>query len=145
MAQGQSQQLTATATFSDGSTADVTESVAWSSADPAIATVTDMGLLTGVDIGSSIITVKKDGIISNSVSIQVTDAIITAFQITSSTSIAQGQTQQLAATATYSDGSTADVTSSVIWLSADPAIANVTPTGLLTGSNIGVTFISASK
>ena len=42
-----------------------------------------------------------------------------------------GTTQQLTATGTYADGSTADVTSSATWVSADTAIASVSNTGLV--------------
>ncbi|HWX79790.1 MAG TPA: Ig-like domain-containing protein [Steroidobacteraceae bacterium] len=43
--------------------------------------------------------------------------------------IAAGGTVQLAATGTYSDQSTKDVTSSVSWASADTTVATVTPAG----------------
>ncbi|UUZ51838.1 Ig-like domain-containing protein [Massilia sp. B-10] len=44
-----------------------------------------------------------------------------------------GATQQYVATGTYSDNSTAVITSSVIWSSGTPAVAAIAPTGLATG------------
>ena len=53
---GSTLQLTATGTFEDESTADVTSHVTWSSADTAIATVDSAGLVTGVSAGTVTIT-----------------------------------------------------------------------------------------
>ena len=56
LAVGGHQQLTATATFSDGSMFDVTQQVTWISSGPNIATVSNavgsQGLATGVSVGS---------------------------------------------------------------------------------------------
>ena len=140
---GQTQQLTATATYSDNTTADVTGSVAWLSDDTATATVIS-GLLTGVEQGTAELTASLDGVTSNAVQVTVTDAVLTAIDITPpSVSVGKGQTQQLTATATYSDNTTADVTGSVAWLSDDTATATVI-SGLLTGVEEGTTEISAS-
>ncbi|WP_323880201.1 Ig-like domain-containing protein, partial [Aeromonas caviae] len=140
---GQTQQLTATATYSDSTTADVTGSVAWLSNDTAAATVIS-GLLTGVEQGTAEVTASLDGVTSNAVQVTVTDAVLTAIEITPpSVSVGKGQTQQLTATATYSDSTTANVTGSVAWLSDDTATATVI-SGLLTGVEEGTTEISAS-
>ena len=141
---GQTQQLTATATYSDNTTADVTGSVAWLSDDTATATITTNGLLTGVEQGTAEVTASLDGVTSNAVQVTVTDAVLTAIDITPpSVSVGKGQTQQLTATATYSDSTTANVTGSVAWLSDDAATATVI-SGLLTGVEEGTTEISAS-
>ena len=56
-----------------------------------------------------------------------------------------GFTQQLKATATYSDGSTEDVTDQVTWTIADSNIADfISSGGLLTGMKAGTTSITAS-
>ncbi|WP_139737302.1 Ig-like domain-containing protein [Aeromonas caviae] len=142
---GQTQQLTATATYSDNTTADVTGSVAWLSDDTDTATITTNGLLTGVEQGTAEVTASLDGVTSNAVQVTVTDAVLTAIAITpTSVSVGKGQTQQLTATATYSDNTTADVTGSVDWLSDDTATATITTNGLLTGVEEGTTEVSAS-
>ena len=66
-ATGATQQLIVTATYQDGSEADVSSSVLginYTSSNPAIATVSDDGLVTGQISGSAIITVRKDGAIA---------------------------------------------------------------------------------
>ncbi|WP_323948030.1 Ig-like domain-containing protein, partial [Aeromonas caviae] len=97
-----------------------------------------------VEQGTAEVTASLDGVTSNTVQVTVTDAVLTAIAITpSSVSVGKGQTQQLTATATYSDNTTADVTGSVAWLSDDTATATVI-SGLLTGVEEGTTEISAS-
>ncbi|WP_323882954.1 Ig-like domain-containing protein, partial [Aeromonas caviae] len=72
------------------------------------------GLLTGVEQGTAEVTASLDGVTSNAVQVTVTDAVLTAIEITPpSVSVSKGQTQQLTATATYSDNTTANVTGSV--------------------------------
>jgi hypothetical protein len=55
-----------------------------------------------------------------------------------------GATQQFSARATYSDGSTADVTSSVNWSSSDQAVVTVSQSGVASGVSIGTATISAA-
>lgn len=56
--------LVATATYSDASTADVSDLVLWNSATPAKATVESPGYVTGVAIGTSSISCTLGGITS---------------------------------------------------------------------------------
>ncbi|TQO75491.1 Ig-like domain-containing protein, partial [Vibrio cholerae] len=96
VAKGQTEQLVATATYSDGTSAQVTNSVAWTSVDTNTATVAPSGLLTGVNVGSTTVTATKDGITSNTVTVNVSAAVITAIQVTPSPmNVAKGQTEQL--------------------------------------------------
>ncbi|WP_180344766.1 Ig-like domain-containing protein, partial [Aeromonas caviae] len=67
LAKGQTRQLTATATYSDNTTADVTGSVAWLPADITTATVSTTGLLTGRVAGTTEVTASQNGITSNTV------------------------------------------------------------------------------
>jgi len=55
-----------------------------------------------------------------------------------------GATQQLTATGTYSDDSTADITSEVTWTSSDTAVASIDDTGIITGLAVGQTEITAA-
>ncbi|HEY3704868.1 MAG TPA: Ig-like domain-containing protein [Terracidiphilus sp.] len=59
------EQLKATATYSDGSTADVTSSAAWTIANGAVGTVSSSGLADASSAGATTITAKKDGVIGN--------------------------------------------------------------------------------
>ena len=66
-------------------------------------------------------------------------------------SIAPGQTYQMVATATYSDGTTGDVTGKSVWTSSSPSVANFIAAGNLQAAPIqnlttlpGTTSVSAS-
>ncbi|MBF4229652.1 Ig-like domain-containing protein, partial [Vibrio anguillarum] len=146
VAQGQTQQLTAMATYSDGTSSDVTNSVTWTPTDTVTATVTTEGLLSGVEENSTTLTATKAGVTSNEVTVNVSSAEITEITVTpSQVNIAKGQTQQLTAIATYSDGTSSSVTNSVMWTPADANTATVTSTGLITGVGVGSTTMAVTK
>jgi len=63
---GSTQQFTATGSYSDSSSADITNSVAWSSSNTGFATIdATNGLATGVAAGLTIITATSDTISGN--------------------------------------------------------------------------------
>jgi len=76
---GQTQQFTATAVYSDGSKQDVTGQAAWSSSDPAVATVA-AGLATGVGAGSATIQAAYEGSVGQA-SLTVTEPVSSRIQI----------------------------------------------------------------
>ncbi|MGA2743653.1 MAG: Ig-like domain-containing protein [Candidatus Sulfotelmatobacter sp.] len=146
IAAGATQQFTATATYSDGSTANVSSTATWTVATPVVATVNSSGLATGITAGSTAVTASLSGI-TGSASFTVTGPTITLSSISvtpSSASVAVGSTQQFTATATYSNGSTANVSSTAIWTAATPAVATVASSGLATGITTGSTAVTAS-
>jgi hypothetical protein len=145
VAKGLSEQFTATGTFSDMSTADLTTRVTWSSSDTAVATINSSGLARSLALGSTTITAAA-GSLAGSEILTVTAAELQAFTVTpSSVRSGVGLTAQLTATGTYSDASTANVTQLATWTSHDPTIATVNAqTGLATGFALGNTTIEAS-
>ena len=68
---------------------------------------------------------------------------ITVYQASVS-NLVEGFTEQFTAIGTYSDGSMADITSQVTWISCDPTIATISSTGLATGLTAGTTYITAT-
>src|SRR5579864_8111167 len=62
IAAGATQQFTATGTYSDGSTANLSSTASWTVATPAVATINSNGLTTGVAAGSSIVSASLSGI-----------------------------------------------------------------------------------
>jgi|SRR6476661_5226701 len=64
--------------------------------------------------------------------------------VVSGTAPVKGASSQFTAVATYSDGSTKDVTSTATWATSDATIATVTATGLVTGVGDGTAAISAT-
>ncbi|MBI5633608.1 MAG: Ig-like domain-containing protein [Nitrospirae bacterium] len=63
----------------------------------------------------------------------------------SNPSIMPGKTQQFAATGTYSDSSTHDLSGSATWASSNQAVAIINNTGLATATTAGVTTITATS
>ncbi|MFO4689023.1 Ig-like domain-containing protein, partial [Vibrio cholerae] len=135
----------AIATYSDGTSSDVTSSVTWTSVDTSTATVTSAGLLAGVDVGTTSVTATKDGVTSNTVNVDVKPAIVSIALTPATVDLVKGRTQQLTAIATYGDSTSSDVTSSVTWMSVDTSTATVTSAGLLAGVDMGTTSVTASK
>ncbi|EGR5456873.1 hypothetical protein CO845_19290, partial [Vibrio cholerae] len=134
------------ATYSNMTSTDISNSVTWAPAHTNTATVSPSGLLSGVEVGSTTLTATKDGVTSNTVSVTVSAAVITAIQVTPSpVNVAKGLTQQLVATATYSDGTSAPVTNSVTWTPVDTTTATVSPAGVLSGRFEGSTTLTATK
>ena len=68
---GGTQQFTATAYYSDGSSKEVTNEVTWESSDKGIATIDNAGLATGIDVGNAQITASLEGVSSNPVPVSV--------------------------------------------------------------------------
>jgi hypothetical protein len=145
---GQNLQFNAVGTFEDGSPpADITESVAWNSSNTDVATIDSTGLATGKSAGTADITATKGGVTSDPVTLTVTPSTITLKSITISSdcdSISIGETCPFSATGTYSDGSTADLTSAVDWFSENEAIAIFNQPGIATGMSEGTVVVYAS-
>jgi uncharacterized protein YjdB len=125
---GVSQQFQATATYSDGTTGDVTAQATWSSSDTAVATVTSSStgvLVRAVAAGSTTIAATL-GTIKGSTSVTVTTPTLLSIALTPTTwSPNVGATQNFTATGTYSDKTTADVTLSATWSSSNGAAFSV--------------------
>jgi uncharacterized protein YjdB len=153
IAKGTTVQLTATGTFSDGTTQDLTTQASWTSGNAAIAEVSSVagseGLLTGVGAGTATITATINTV-SASTSATVTAATLNAIKVVApSSSLAAGSSLQLAAIGFFSDGTNSDITTVVTWSSSADAVAIVSNAsgseGLLTGIAVGNATITASR
>ncbi len=137
IAKGTTQQFTATGTYSDGSTQNVTSSVSWSSANTAVATISATGLATGVTAGGPVTMTATSGGLSSTANLTVTAATLVSVQVTPpAPSIAAGTSQQFTATGTFTDFTTQDLTATAAWTSGNTAIATVAG-GLATGVAVG--------
>jgi hypothetical protein len=145
IAKGTSEQFTATGTFSDNSTQNLTGSVTWTSQTTGVATVTAGGSVTAAGIGTSKIQATS-GAINGSATLTVTAAALVSIAVTApSLSIAKGMSEQFTATGTFSDNSTQNLTSSVTWTSQTTSVATVTSGGLVTGAGLGTSNIRAAS
>jgi uncharacterized protein YjdB len=150
IAPGTTVQLTATAIYSDNSTQNVTASVAWASSNQTIATVSNTsptkGLAKASASGNTTITASL-GSISGTASLTITTATATSIVVTpSNASLPLFTTQQYIAMATFSDGTSQDITGVATWSSSAPAIASITVSGLAIAKGVTNTsiFITAA-
>jgi uncharacterized protein YjdB len=156
-AAGQTAQYTAFAQEEMGSgpitTANVTNSVTWSTSNPNIATINSSGLATAVGAGYVEITaVASDGALAASdltVNIPGTTTGSTGNTIASISIIpgsqsvsSPSQTSQFLAIGTTSSGATVNLTSQVAWSSSSAQIATVNSSGLATAIGQGTTTIT---
>ncbi|TXJ01195.1 MAG: Ig-like domain-containing protein [Neisseriales bacterium] len=128
IAKGLTQAYTATGTYSDGTTPDITNSVTWASSDPAVATINSSTGVTTVAAasGTTNVTASLNGVTSNTAILTASAAVLQSIAITpGSATVAKGLTQAYTATGTYSDGTTPDITNSVTWASSNPAVAGI--------------------
>ena len=140
---GESEQLTATGNFSDGTTQNLTQSVTWISSGSAIASVSPTGAAIANAVGTATISATS-GSVTGSASLTVTPAAVIALNITPTTlSMGLGSSRQIQAIATLSDGTTQDLTGIVAWSSTQPAIASVSSGGLTIAEQVGSTTILA--
>ena len=145
IAMGLTKQFTATGTYTDGVSRDITASVTWSTGNMTVATVSPGGLATGVVAGTSVITATS-GIRSGNTTLTVTPATLSFITVTPvNPSIANGLTKQFTATGTYTDGTSVDITASVTWSSGTIGVAIVNPSGLATGVGVGTSVITATS
>jgi len=125
---GSTQQFTATGTFSDNTTQDITTSVTWSSSDVSIATISNapgsQGLATSLASGSTLITATS-GNISASTTLTIKAELVSIEVTPTYPVVTFGATIQFTATGTFSDKTTQDITTSVTWSSSDTSIATI--------------------
>ncbi|MCA3224048.1 MAG: Ig-like domain-containing protein [Burkholderiales bacterium] len=150
---GLSQAFTAIGTYTNGTTQDLTSAVTWSSSSAAVATISNVagsrGVTTTLAPGSTTITATLPGSSgSGSASFTVTPAQLVSLAVTpGNPSVPLGLSQAFAATGTFTDGSTQDLTSAVTWLSSAAAVATignaVGSRGVATTLAVGSTTITA--
>lgn len=147
IALGGTQQFTATGSYSDGSSQNLTASATWSSATPSVATVSSSGLATSVATGSATISAAS-GSVTGSTTLTVTAAALVSLAVTPAdpTLGYTGATQQFVATGTYTNQSTRNLTNSVTWSSSNTGVATIGPDGFArTAAATGTAVIRAES
>jgi uncharacterized protein YjdB len=137
------QQLTATGSYTDGSSADLTSLVTWTSSAVSKANVDASGVVTGVAAGSASITATLNSV-SGSTTVTVTAPSITAISVSpDGLTLPLNVTQQFVATASYSDGSSQDLVTGVTWSSSATSVATIDNNGLASLLTAGTVTITA--
>jgi parallel beta-helix repeat protein len=146
---GTTQAFTATGTYTDGSTQNITSTVEWSSDTPGVSTISTGGptpaVASSAGVGSANITASEGGV-SGSTTLTVTGAALVSMAVIPATpTIALGTTQAFTATGTYTDGSTQNLTSTATWSSDTPATATINSAGLGQSVGTGTATVSATS
>ncbi len=144
--------FTAQGSYSDGTTADLTDSVTWSSSSTTVLSLSNTtgtrGQATALAAGSANVQATFQGITGTAV-VTVTAPTLVSIAVTPNPlTLPQNLTLSLKATATYADQTTQDVTASATWTVIDSKIATVgnvgTAAGQVTGVAIGSTTVTAT-
>lgn len=149
---GQTVNFSATGTFTDG-TRDLTASVNWTASPAGI--VSFAPALPGTEVATALATGTATIMATDpSTSIQGTTTLtvvtLTSINVTDvsgnpTAAITVGSTDQLIATATYSNNTQANITNSVAWVCTPAGIATVDASGLATGVASGTCTVTASE
>jgi uncharacterized protein YjdB len=137
----------ATGTYSDGSTASITNAVTWSSSASNVVSITSFGLATGQSAGTATITAQQ-GSVSNTAAVVVASSTLSSIQVSPpSATVAEQTGTQFNAVGIFADSSTQNLTGSVTWTSSPASVAtvsNASPTkGLATGIAPGNATVTA--
>ena len=141
---GTLQQFTATGTYSDHSSQDITDSVTWSSSDISVASIAGGGLATALTLGSVTISATS-GSVTGSTTVNVQSAVLSSITVRPvNKKIAPLTSLQFQAIGTYTDGSTHNVTGQVSWASSNTAVATIGGSGRAKALTPGSTTITAT-
>ncbi|GDY27543.1 hypothetical protein AHAT_34330 [Agarivorans sp. Toyoura001] len=144
IAKGNTKSYVAMGVYTDNSSIDLSSTVSWNSSDVSVATIVN-GLTTGVIEGSTTISANLNGISSDDVNLTVTAAELVSISVEALTDIlVVSRSSTYIAMGTYSDGSTVDVSSSVVWLSSNTGLVSIV-SGTATALASGNVDISASQ
>ncbi len=141
---GLSEQLSAMGNFTDGSTMDLTQMATWSAAPSSSASLSVTGMLKAVAQGSVQVSAVFQSVTGNA-AVTVTPPALVSIAVTPNLSdVPIGRTEQLAATGTYTDGSTADITALASWNTNPSVFATISSAGIVSGVAVGNVQVSAS-
>lgn len=145
LAKGETVNLAAMGNYPDGTSTDITHLVAWTSENPATASVNaSTSTMTGLAIGSTGISATLNGVTSPTTNVKVTAPLLVSISLEPPPApIALGSTTTFIVTGSYSDNSTSDITRLVTWKSGNTAIAKINRAGIATGTGVGQTSILA--
>jgi len=145
---GLTQQFTATGTYTDSSTQNVTTAAHWMSSDTSVATIVNYGVVNGASTGTTTITAAV-GTVSATATLVVTPGALAVIGVTAKyMTVPLGLAVQFKAIGLYTDGSTVDLTNSVTWMSDQTSVATISNAvdswGLATPAGVGTANITAT-
>lgn len=148
---GSSTQMHATGIYSDNTNEDITKQATWTSSDTSVAIVHNdagnEGLVEGLNAGNTDIKADFSGIAST-MQITVTAITLDHININGPRYVIVGTEGQYYAEGVYSDGSSKDMTTEVLWGATPQDVATISNAngsqGKLTGLGVGQATVTAS-
>ncbi len=143
LARSTSGKLQVTGSYSNGTTADLTNSAAWSVANPVTASVST-GIVTALSPGETTVTASFQGK-EASATITVTSATVEQIVIEPPAAVTMVDgIVRFTATAIVTGGTTQDITETALWVTENSSIATISSDGMATGVSPGETMVHAS-
>ncbi|PNU20892.1 hypothetical protein C2E25_04690 [Geothermobacter hydrogeniphilus] len=147
-AKGLTRQFTATGTFSDATSQDLTSDVSWSSTVPTVAAISNSrgseGLVSALLEGTTDISATFDGLTA-STTMTVTAAVLQSLALApQNAAMVSLSMRSFTATGSFSDETSQDLTAQVAWSSTDATVAEIDAAGVVTSLKSGQTTISAA-
>ncbi len=150
---GYTRQFTATGEYDDGSSADLTTAVSWTSSNTTVAVDATGKVTSGSTAGSATITARTTTGKKVTGSASITVSAISLVQLTIEPEspyvdplfLAEGDVAKLDAIGQFSDGSTMDISADVTWSSNSTPTASVDNVGHVTGVTTGTAVITARR
>ena len=143
VAAGTALQLAAHGNYSDGTVADITSQVAWSTSNGTLATASSTGMLTTLQQGAVTVSAIK-GSITGTLIVQINQAAVSSIAVTGGAPTTAGSSEQLNAVGTYTDGKVLSITNLVTWQSSDPTVATISASGMLQALHGGTVTATAT-
>lgn len=154
LAVGLTRQFTTTGVYSNGTSENLTSLVSWTSSNNAVAMpnanmASNSGLVTAMSAGTVQIRATL-GAVSAEATLNVTATALNSITVTPViSSVAMGLSRQFTAVGIYADGSTQNISHTVVWASSNIQTATMNAngtvnSGLATGQATGVVQITAT-
>ena len=134
--------VVATAVYDDGTTQDVTDQVAWSTVDGAVASAS-AGVVQAGQPGRTYLTASFGGLQTSARVDVVAAALLSMWVDATVTSVPAGLTARAVASGAFSDGSIRDVSASAAWTSTREVV-EVLAGGAIKGLRPGFTQVRAT-
>jgi len=141
---GATRQFTATGTFNDSTTQDMTLSVLWGSSNGSIASIDDKGLVSSSATGQVTISANWGSITQSTLLTVSTVRLVSITVNPANGRVAPHTSAKFTAVGNFSDGSTASL-KIVSWKSSKPQFASIRSSGLAHGKKAGTVTISATS
>ncbi len=140
---GLTRQFTARAAFDDGSSADVTSQVTWTTSNPDAATISKIGTALGLNAGNTQVTASWKDVTSQPATLEVTGIPMLEVLPYVLPNMTPGKVLSLQSRFMKSDGTWETVFADA-WSSSDNRVATVSPRGLVGTYGPGTTDITVT-